>query len=78
MEALRIRLRSLRRALGPKDEQEGAEPPLLRISDGSDPDRWVTVRVDEATFQSKKYAVIEVVEASPGTRVAFISPDIYF
>lgn len=89
MQPLRIRLRSVKRVMGLNEKRtkakagakggsaEMAQRPDVKISDGQDPSRWARVRLREEVFDSKKYAVIEVLEVSAGTQVAFITPDIY-
>lgn len=80
MQPIRIRLRTIRRALREQNgESEGAESPTegeVRITDGQDPSRWVVVRLIEEEFRGQRYAVIEVVDSSPGTRVAFVTQDV--
>lgn len=80
MRPIRIRLRTIRRALQEQSgEGEGGEIPAdgtVRITDGQDPSKWVVVKLVEEEFRGQRYAVIEVVEMGEGTRIAFVTQDI--
>lgn len=80
MKPIRIRLRTVRRALSTNPASENPDDPTptgeVRITDGTDPDKWVVVKLTEEEYRGKRYAVLEVVDMAPGTRIAFVSPDL--